>query len=102
MSRMLRRFKNDGDGSLKEMVESKDPAIVYEVVNSIIYGIEHKLDRVECFEIENASKVIVFKMDRSEWQGCLEKCLPNMISYEDYEICQVMKEQIKLLADEKL
>ena len=87
MSRKLKRFKNDGDRSLKTMVESKDPEIVYTIVDSIFCGLDNDISAVECFEVESPSSIVTFKMAKVEWSGCLTKCLDDMIIYEDYEMC---------------
>ena len=97
MARKLKRFKNTGEGSLKDMIESKDPDIVYTVVESIIYGIDNQLSAVECFEVESESSFIIFKMAKVEWIGCLEKCLKDMIRYEDYEMCCKIQDYKKIL-----
>ena len=97
MTRKLKRFKNEGDHSLNTMVESKDPEIVYTIVESIFYGIENDLSAVECFEVESSSAITTFKMARVEWKGCLVKCLDDMISYEDYEMCTKIQEYKKSL-----
>ena len=97
MTRKLRRFKNDDGDSLKNMIESKDPEIVYTVLDSIFYGIDNKLSAVECFEVESPDQIITFKMARVEWLGCLCKCLNDISDYEDYETCIKIQEYKKIL-----
>ena len=92
MKRILKRFRNDGETPLKSLIESKDPEIVYTVVDSIFYGIDNDLSSVECFIVEGDEKDVTFKMSSTEWIACLEKCLMDMIRYEDYEMCIKMKE----------
>jgi len=97
MSRKLRRFKNEGDHSLKTMVESKDPEIVYTIVEAIFFGVDNELSAVECFEVESPNSIVTFKMARIEWSGCLIKCLDDMILYEDYEMCTKIQLYKKML-----
>ncbi len=97
MTRKLKRFKSDGDNSLKNMIDSKDPEIIYTILESIFYGIDKKLSSVECFEVESSSSIVTFKMAKVEWDGCLEKCLNDVASYEDYETCIKIQDYKKRL-----
>lgn len=97
MPRKLKRFKSSGEDSLKTMVESKDPEIVYTVLGSIYYGIDKGLDAVECFEVESTESIVTFKMSRGEWKICLGKLLEDMVVYEDYESCLTIQKYIKIL-----
>lgn len=102
MSRYLRRFKNDEEKSLQGMVESRDPEIIYTILEAIFYGIDRKMDTVECFEIESPSSIVTFKMPRPEWLGCLTKCIDDMIDLEDYEMCSTIQKYLKKLSQKKI
>lgn len=101
-TRKLKRFKNEGDDSLKTMVESKDPEIVYTIVESIFFGIDNELSAVECFEVESPTSIVTFKMAKVEWIGCLTKCLDNMIDYEDYEMCTKIQQYKKSMEQKSI
>lgn len=102
MVRKLKRFKSEGDNSLKNMLDSKDPEIIYTIVESIFYGIDKKLSAVECFEVESSSSIVTFKMAKVEWEGCLDKCLNDLASYEDYEMCIRIQDYKKILNTKSL
>ena len=81
MSRKLKKFKQDGNQNLKELVESRSPEIVYPIAEAIFYGIENDLTAVDCFEIESKDQIITYKMARVEWEATLTRLLEDMINY---------------------
>jgi len=87
MTRKLKRFKSEGDNSLREMVDSRDPEIIYTILESIFYGVDKKLSTVECFEVEDPTSIVTFKIAKVEWEGCLDKCINDVAALEDYETC---------------
>lgn len=75
-------------------MDSKNPELVYEVVNQIIHEIEteSKKRKLKIFEVYIKDEYIIdFVVQKQDWFDMLENLLEDMIKYEDYNMCNKIK-----------
>lgn len=75
-------------------INSKKKELIYEIINQIITHIESesKKRKLKIFEIHIKDDYIVdFSISKGDMFDTLENLLPDMIKYEEFEICSKIK-----------
>lgn len=75
-------------------LELKNLNLVKHVVEHIITAIENesKKHKINIFEIDIADEYILdFAIEKKEYFNVLENLLPDLIIYEEYELCSKIK-----------
>lgn len=96
---MIRRFDTKSKNITKDaLLTTQDPEIIYEILNGIFYGIKNDLQEVDLFEIKDGEDFQTFCIPRTKWKKALEKCMSKMIEIENYEMCSLIKEEIRKIS----